>query len=244
MFGTGGRFNFTGTMDKLLHIAYNRDMSCTRGRGEGRIPHRKEWNVMEELLDALLRECQPYTAHGKVATYIPELAKGDPSDLGIYVLRSDGRHYQAGSYRKHFTIQSVVKPILLLLALLDNGEEVVRAKVGVEATGKPFDAINVTDSPLLSAHLNPMVNMGAIAICTLIHGSSYEERFQRLLNFTRQLAGNPEIDLDEAVYLSEKRTGSKNRALAFLLKSYGMLEDGVEEVLDCYFKACSIRVNS
>ena len=172
---------------------------------------------MEELLDALLRECQPYTAHGKVATYIPELAKGDPSDLGIYVLRSDGRHYQAGSYRKHFTIQSVVKPILLLLALLDNGEEVVRAKVGVEATGKPFDAINVTDSPLLSAHLNPMVNMGAIAICTLIHGSSYEERFQRLLNFTRQLAGN---------------------------KSYGMLEDGVEEVLDCYFKACSIRVNS
>ena len=85
MFGTGGRFNFTGTMDKLLHIAYNRDMSCTRGRGEGRIPHRKEWNVMEELLDALLRECQPYTAHGKVATYIPELAKGDPSDLGIYV---------------------------------------------------------------------------------------------------------------------------------------------------------------
>ena len=193
---------------------------------------------MEELLDALLKECQPYTAQGRVATYIPELAKGDPSDLGIYVLRSDGRHYQAGSYRKHFTIQSVVKPILLLLALLDNGEEVVRAKVGVEATGKPFDAINVTDSPLLSAHLNPMVNMGAIAICTLIHGSSYEERFQRLL------AGNPEIDLDESVYLSEKRTGSKNRALAFLLKSYGMLEDGVEEVLDCYFKACSIRVNS
>lgn len=82
--------------------------------------------------------------------------------LGIYVLRSDGRHYQAGSYRKHFTIQSVVKPILLLLALLDNGEEVVRRQSGVEATGKPFDAINVTDSPLLSAHLNPMVNMGAI----------------------------------------------------------------------------------
>ena len=142
---------------------------------------------MEELLDALLKECQPYTAQGRVATYIPELAKGDPSDLGIYVLRSDGRHYQAGSYRKHFTIQSVVKPILLLLALLDNGEEVVRAKVGVEATGKPFDAINVTDSPLLSAHLNPMVNMGAIAICTLIHGSSYEERFRFQTSAHRKL---------------------------------------------------------
>ena len=199
---------------------------------------------MEELLDALLKECQPYTAQGKVATYIPELAKGDPSDLGIYVLRSDGRHYQAGSYRKHFTIQSVVKPILLLLALLDNGEEVVRAKVGVEATGKPFDAINVTDSPLLSAHLNPMVNMGAIAMCTLIKGKDYEERFRRLLDLTRQLAGDQEIDLDQQVYLSEKRTGNKNRALAFLLKTYGMIEDDVEQVLDCYFKACSISVNS
>ena len=199
---------------------------------------------MEELLDTLLAECRPYTQQGKVATYIPELAKGDPSKLGIYVLNSDGRHYQAGDWQKHFTIQSVVKPILLLLALLDNGEEVVRSKVGVEATGKPFDAINVTDSPLLSEHLNPMVNMGAIAICTLNKGGDYTERVPRLLVFTRLLADNPEIEMDEEVYRSEKRTGSKNRALAFLLKSYGMLDDGVEEVLDCYFRACSIRVNS
>ena len=49
--------------------------------------------------------------------------------------------------------------------------------------------------------------------------------------------------MDEAVYHSEKSHGSKNRALAYLLKSYGLLEDDVEEVLDCYFRACSIRVN-
>ena len=28
---------------------------------------------------------------------------------------------------------------------MDNGEEYVRSRVGVEATGKPFDAINVTE---------------------------------------------------------------------------------------------------
>jgi len=116
--------------------------------------------------------------------------------------------------------------------------------VGVEATGKPFDAINVTDQTLLSDHLNPMVNMGAIAMCSLIKGKDYEERFQRLLELTRTLAGDPEIQLDENVYLSEKRTGNKNRALAFLLKTYGLLQDDVEEVLDCYFKACSISVNA
>ena len=199
---------------------------------------------MEELLEQLLEECRPYTQQGQVATYIPELAKGNRDDLGIYVLRSDGRHYQAGDYQNCFTIQSVVKPILLLLALMDNGEEYVRARVGVEATGKPFDAINVTDQTLLSDHLNPMVNMGAIAMCSLLKGADYHERFQRLLELTRKLANNPDIQLDEAVYLSEKRTGNKNRALAFLLKSYGLLQDDVEEVLDCYFKACSISVNS
>lgn len=199
---------------------------------------------MDELLEALLQECLPYTTQGKVATYIPELAKGDLNDLGIYVLCDDGRHYHAGAYQKRFTIQSIIKPILLLLALMDNGVEHVQAKVGVEATGKPFDAINVTDDPLRSDHLNPMVNMGAISICTLIKGQNYPERFQRLLDFTRILANNPEICVDEAVYQSEQRTGNKNRALAFLLKSYGMIEDGVEDVLDCYFKACSIRVSS
>lgn len=199
---------------------------------------------MEELLEELLEECRPYTGQGKVATYIPELAKGDANDLGIYILRSDGKHYKAGDYQKRFTIQSVVKPILLLLALMDNGEEYVRARVGVEATGKPFDAINVTDQSLLSEHLNPMVNMGAIAMCSLLKGKDYGERFQRLLELTRTLANDPEIKLDESVYLSEKRTGSKNRALAYLLKSYGLLEGDVEEVLDCYFKACSISVNS
>ena len=200
--------------------------------------------MMEEMLEQLLEECRPYTQQGNVATYIPELAKGDRNDLGVYVLRSDGRHFQAGDYKKRFTIQSVVKPILLLLALMDNGEEYVRARVGVEATGKPFDAINVTDQTLLSDHLNPMVNMGAIAMCSLIKGKDYEERFQRLLELTRTLAGDPGIQLDENVYLSEKRTGNKNRALAFLLKTYGLLQDDVEEVLDCYFKACSISVNA
>lgn len=199
---------------------------------------------MEALLEELLEQCRPYTRQGKVATYIPELSKANLDDLGIYVLRSDGQHFHAGDWHKAFAIQSVIKPILLLLALMDNGEEYVRDRVGVEATGKPFDAINVSGQALLSDHINPMVNMGAIAICGLIHGASYEEKFQRLLKLTRKLAGNPDIQLDQDVYLSEKHTGYKNRALAFLLKTYGILEDDVEEVLDFYFKACSISVTS
>ena len=198
--------------------------------------------IMEELLEQLVKECAPYTKEGALANYIPELTNADPDKLGVYIISSDGKHYYSGDYMYSFTIQSIVKTILLLQALLDNGIEFVSARVGVEATGKPFDAINVSDQRLDSTHLNPMVNMGAILMCTLIKGGTYTDKFNRVLELTRKLAGNPNICIDENVYLSEKKTGSKNRALAYLLKSYGMIEDDVEEVLDCYFKACSISV--
>ena len=199
---------------------------------------------MDELLEQLLHDYAGCAAEGALANYIPELAKADPTDLGIYVISRDGRANWAGDHAKRFTIQSIVKPILLLQALLDNGIDHVRARVGVEATGKPFDAINYSEQNLFSEHINPMVNMGAIAMCTLIQGDTAQEKFDRLLELTRKLAGDTDITLDEAVYLSEKRTGNKNRALAYLLKAYGMIgEEEVEAVLDCYFRACSISVN-
>lgn len=198
---------------------------------------------MTELLEEILAECAHYTKEGRLADYIPELTKANPDDFGIYIISGDKRVSKAGAYNKQFTIQSIIKPILLLQALMDNGIDYVKSRVGVEATGKPFDAINYSDQALLSENINPMVNIGAIAMCTLIKGDTYEEKFTRLLELTRRLAGNPEIGVDEAVYLSEKRTGNKNRALAYLLKTYGMIEDEVEDVIDCYFKACSIKVS-
>ncbi|MBP3700416.1 MAG: glutaminase A, partial [Lachnospiraceae bacterium] len=136
----------------------------------------------------------------------------------------------------------VLSPRGLLSRPSDSGIDQVRALAGVEATGKPFDAFNYSDQALTGAHINPMINTGAIALCTLIHGESYDEKFARLLDLTRTLAGNPALDVDQAVYLSEKATGNKNRALAYMLKAYGMIHDPVEEILDCYFRACSIQV--
>ena len=199
---------------------------------------------MEELLQQILQECRPYTGQGALASYIPELARQDPDRLGIAMFHKDGNMVEAGDSRRCFTIQSVMKPLLLLLALQDNGRETVRAHVGVEATGKPFDAINVADNALLAKHLNPMVNAGAILMCQLVGGETYDQRFARLLGFIRRLAANEKIDLDEEVYHSEKATGSKNRALAYLLKAHGLIRGDVEELLDCYFRACSIRVSA
>lgn len=198
---------------------------------------------MITLLKRIVEECRPYTAQGHVATYIPQLAKVNPDKIGIYVVHENGSESFAGDCFDRFTMQSVVKPLILLLALMDSGMEKVRSLVGVEATGKPFDAFNYSDQALTGAHINPMINTGAIALCTLIHGESYTERFERLLALARNLSEDPELEVDESVYLSEKATGNKNRALAYMLKAYGMIYDPVEEILDCYFRACSIMVN-
>ncbi len=198
---------------------------------------------MNAFLKEILDKCYQYTRNGTVANYIPELAKADINEFGICVMSDIDGVFCAGDYEKGFTVQSIVKPIILLMALMDKGMEAVRNLVGVESTGKPFDAFNYSDQALKREHINPMINTGAIALCTLIDGKTYREKSTRLLELARKMADNPELEVDEEVYLSEKATGSKNRALAYMLKAYGMMVDDVEDVLDCYFRACSIKVN-
>lgn len=199
---------------------------------------------MEKILKEILNNCSQYIEHGKLASYIPELAKVNKNDFGICVITNDGKINVAGDYNKKFTMQSVIKPLILLIALTDNNTNTARKLVGVESTGKPFDAFNYSDQALSRENINPMINAGAIALCTLIHGKNYDEKFQRLLELTRKVSGNNTLDIDPQVYASEKLTGNKNRALAYMLKAYGLIDDDIEEVLDCYFRACSINATA
>ena len=199
---------------------------------------------MNNLLDSILNSCRKYTRAGAAASYIPELAKADINELGICVMDSEGSISFAGDYDVAFTMQSISKPVILLLAMMDAGVDRVRELVGVEATGKPFDAFNYSDRALHREHINPMINAGAIALCTLIKGKDYTEKFSRLLDLAREMTGNSKLDIDENVYLSEKATGNKNRALVYMLKAYGMIDADGEDVLDCYFRACSIKVTA
>ena len=198
---------------------------------------------MNALLEQIIKDCREYTSQGHVATYIPELANADVNKLGVFVSTETGEEYFAGDCNYNFTMQSIIKPLILLQALMDSGIDAVRTLVGVEATGKPFDAFNYSDQALTGAHINPMINTGAIALGTLVHGNTYQEKFNRLLDLARKLTENPDLDIDRQVYKSEKMTGSKNRALAYMLTAYGMISDPVEDVLDFYFRACSISAN-
>ena len=103
---------------------------------------------MNTLLEKTVKDCVPYASQGHVATYIPQLAVTDPNKVGIHIMTQKGEEFYAGDHLDRFTMQSVVKPLILLQALLDSGIDKVRALVGVEATGKPFDTFNYSDRRL------------------------------------------------------------------------------------------------
>lgn len=179
---------------------------------------------------------------GRVADYIPELAKADPSLFGICVVTCEGEIHTVGDWERAFTIQSVSKPFVYGIALEDCGREVVIERVGVEPTGDRFNSIIELDQSS-KRPLNPMVNAGAIATSSIIRGDSPSERFNRLLEAFSRYTGR-EMAADMSVFLSEKTTGHRNRAIAHLMLNFGMLRERVEETLDLYFQQCSLLVTA
>lgn len=199
---------------------------------------------MFNLLNTLVDKNREYGSKGKLASYIPALLEANPNDLGICLVDLNGKEFYAGECDKRFTIQSISKVVTLILALKDNGRYNVFKKVNVEPTGMGFNSIvnlEVRDS---GRPYNPMINAGAIVTTSLINGKDINEKLNKILNFIKIVTKNDSISINERVYLSEKETGDRNRALAYFMKSTKILDGDVEEILDLYFKQCSIEVSA
>lgn len=199
--------------------------------------------TINDIFETIIEDNLGYTAMGRVASYIPELTKSSPQNLGVCLIDLNGNMYEAGDYNKKFTIQSISKVLSLMLALMDNGETYVFEKVGMEPTGDSFNSIVNLELKSLHKPFNPMINAGAIATTSMIAGASPEERMGRIIDLACKLSDNPNIGINESVYLSEKATGNRNRSLAYFMKSYNVIEGDVEEVLDMYFRHCSIEMD-
>jgi glutaminase len=176
---------------------------------------------------------------GRVATYIPELAKADPRWFGICLVTANGAIYEVGDARQPFTIQSISKPFVYGIALEDQGRAAVLEKVGVEPTGDAFNSISL--DPGTGRPRNPMINAGAIAAAGLIQGKTQTARLKRLLDVFGLYAGR-DLTLDEMVYASERDTGHRNRAIGHMLRNFDILTDDPITTVDLYFQQCSISV--
>ncbi len=178
---------------------------------------------------------------GKNADYIPYLAHVDSKLFGIAVVTTDNRSYTLGDIDYAFSIQSISKVFTLALAMQELGANNVFAKVGSEPTGRPFNSVSaVVDMPTHTG--NPFVNAGAIATTSLVSGANADAKWNKILAFYGNAAGEP-LKLIEEVYKSEAATNQGNRALAALLLKYDRIYGDPLESVDIYTKQCSVGVN-
>jgi len=202
-----------------------------------------EGNERQAFVDGLIQANRHWTAQGTVATYIPELGKQQPDLLGISICSVDGNQWHAGDWQAPFTVQSISKVVTFIGALLDNDYDTLTKTISVAPTADGFNSIVNLETKNKHRPLNAMINSGAIASIALVKGADMEARFQRVFAMMKAMAGRETLQVNEAVYQSEKRTGDRNRALAYYMKSTGIVTGDVEELLDAYFRLCSVEVN-
>ena len=215
------------------------------GPGEEQLVIDKQYKLQErsksiEIIRRAMDLAREEIPKGKVATYIPELGKVDPHQLGIVVNPLKGEKICMGDYNVRFTMQSVCKVIMLIMSLEICGLRNVFHKVGMEPSGEAFDSLVELDVSN-SKPYNPLINSGGLALCGLLIP---ELSFQDVLRFTRNICSDPEVDLNEAVYDSEMKTCSRNRSIAYLLQSKGILNKDVEDTLRFYTKMCSMSATA
>lgn len=197
---------------------------------------------LQQALEEVHRELAPRIGEGRVASYIPELARVDPDQFGMAVVTVDGAVHAVGDADTPFSIQSVSKVFLLALALGKHGEG-LWGHVGREPSGTSFNSIVQLEHEQ-GIPRNPFINAGAILVTDLVlAGHTPREAIGEMVRFVRFLAASDEIAVDDRVARSELATGARNAALAHFMRGYGRLRHPVDHVLGVYFHNCALAMS-
>ncbi len=193
----------------------------------------------QAILDEINAELRPLLGSGgKVASYIPALARVSPLQFGIALRGCDGQTAAAGDSATMFSIQSVSKVFSLTLAIRALDEALWR-RIGREPSGSPFNSLVQLETER-GIPRNPFINAGAIAVADRLLSAG--DAKAELLALLASLCGEP-IGVDAEVARSEGDTGFRNTALANFMKGFGTLDNDTAAVLDVYFNQCAIAMN-
>ena len=198
-------------------------------------------NHIQTLLDEALERGRIAASEGEVAHYIPELAKSEPTHVGIAIATVGGDRYQVGDAEVPFTFQSVSKVFSLARVLRERGPAVLD-EMSCEPSGDAFHSI-VRLEEERGRPRNPYINAGAILVSGLLPGSDPVERVAGLQSLLAELCDGARFGLDHDVFRSEVATGYRNRALANYLRHFGRLDDP-EQAVETYFRQCSITLDA
>lgn len=164
-----------------------RSEQCSAGVGEG-----MDWQAITARIEAAVT---PHIGTGKVADYIPALARIDPTKFGMAIVLGDGTMVTLGDSHEPFSIQSISKVFTLSLALKHYGEH-VWDRVGREPSGSAFNSIVQLENEGIPR--NPLINAGAIVVTDMLVARSGAQAFEaELLGRFHRLSGDDSIAVDE-----------------------------------------------
>jgi glutaminase len=197
---------------------------------------------LQDLIDSIRREAFSRLGEGRVADYIPALARIDAKKLGIAIATVNGDLVSTGDAQEQFSIQSISKVFTLTLALGKVGDALWE-RVGREPSGTPFDSIVQLEQER-GIPRNPFINAGAIVVADVVlAGHQPRVAIGHILQFIRFLASDDSIAIDPEVARSETEHGFRNRALANFMRAFGNLSHQVDLTLGVYFHQCAIAMN-
>ena len=191
------------------------------------------------LLNTISEEVAPLVGEGRVANYIPALARVPKQQFGIALCTIDGEQAAAGDAHTPFSIQSVSKVLGLTLGLQALGAS-LWDRIGREPSGNAFNSLVQLESERGKPR-NPFINAGALCVADRLI-SAHAEPSRVFAELGRRLDGEPFV-FDEEVARSERETGFRNAALVNFIKSFGQIDNDVEDVLALYCHQCSIVAN-
>jgi glutaminase len=198
----------------------------------------------DEVTAAVRRAYERFRGNteGKNSDVYPALA-GVRSDLfGVCVVGTSGNVYQIGDADHEFSIMSVSKPFVFALICQCIGAEEARSRLGVNATGLPFNALSAIELGQ-DGRTNPMVNPGAIATTSLAPGATADARWRFIHEGLSGFAGRT-LPLNAEVYASASETNFRNQSIARLLQSYGRIYLDPSDATDLYTRQCSLNVSA
>ena len=194
------------------------------------------------ILEEIQEEIQKYFSKGKLPNYIPMLAQADEKDFAMSLITLDGQEYHVGCSDKKFSIQSISKVFTFTLALEHYSKELYK-RVGHEPSGDPFNSLVQLEYES-GIPRNPFINAGAIVTTDCLSSIFEDNAFNEILDFMKKVSHDQNITFDEDIFISELGHGFQNFALINLMKSYHNIKNPIDDVIQTYFKQCSIMMNT
>jgi glutaminase len=176
---------------------------------------------------------------GKPASYIPELALVNADSFGVCLTTIDNRQFSYGHAHDKFSIQSIAKVLSLSMAYKMLGNNFLE-RIGVEPSGSPFNSLVQLEFDN-GIPRNPFINAGALVICDMLI-SHLKNPLDDFIAFVRHVSDCPHLDYSTRIAESEKSVGYRNIALCYFIKSFDNIKNHPQEVLEFYFRLCSIEM--